>query len=574
MRWSGRYALALAMLGACAALEPGGDRDQADNPAASAPCIDAIEDKSGRALSPETIAGFDDPVAARILRAGDDCPTTWAETLAKLERTDADEDCADGLGVRTSLISERSQLLAVADQYRSVSVRACNGRASWELMLAPPTSTSFQTKKVSDDVEVIAFRRDDKASNAAGEYQFYALESSASGRRWRYYGSSSDMLLGPGKTPSGGRPFVDQDRRCAHCHLSGSPIMKELERPWNGWDVAPTSKRTPRYLDMVERIGKQLSITNGPYFAEEVMNQVKAGTRAWNRHRIAELRKAGELEPLLRPLFCTTDVNLGAGSQFLGSAPDVIPTSFLVDPWFEQTSNVRIPQAEYAAGLARAGQVMKSADASGQLADMKRNGVILRDTLFAMVYPERSFRDIDYVDQLIEQKVVSAGFATAVLMVDFTRPVYSDDRCGLLALARGVKVAGSDQPKGIQDAFIARLADSAAPGADELAGSLRTLRDAAMPEAQIVTELVAPISRLYDRCAERAAAHPGELVDDLLRLASHRRRQTRPKDATNPDGGRAGLVIEHGETLPFDSLPPSSDAIRLDPSSCELTSAR
>jgi hypothetical protein len=96
------------------------------------------------------------------------------------------------------------------------------------------------------------------------------------------------------------------------------------------------------------------------------------------------------------------------------------------------------------------------------------------------------------------------------------------------------------------------------------------LKTAARPQAQIITELVSPISRFYERCAARSAAEPQKFVDDLLGIASQRRRQTRPTSDDNSSGGRAGLMIEHGETLPFDDLPASSISLRLDPDSCEL----
>src|SRR5215475_14588892 len=56
------------------------------------------------------------------------------------------------------------------------------------------------------------------------------------------------------------------------------------------------------------------------------------------------------------------------------------------------------------------------------------------DADHAWLTPVKAHSDMVAVDALIEQGVVDKDFVTAVLAVDFTNPVFSKIRCGLLKL--------------------------------------------------------------------------------------------------------------------------------------------
>jgi hypothetical protein len=57
------------------------------------------------------------------------------------------------------------------------------------------------------------------------------------------------------------------------------------------------------------------------------------------------------------------------------------------------------------------------------------------DTIFKFTFVERSKADNMYVDELESRGVVDQDFVSDVLMIDFTRPIFSDTRCSLLQFA-------------------------------------------------------------------------------------------------------------------------------------------
>jgi hypothetical protein len=439
--------------------------------------------------------------------------------------------------------------------YHPVISRGCNGRNGWELFFAPPREVSLKDESAPDAVEIIAFARDAPDDPSSGVFHFYALE----GGRWRYFGASSDLLKKPGP---------DQERRCANCHLSGGLVMKELNRPWNGWEVAGANQ-TPGFGDMVQKLGSELRVTSGAFFAEELMNLVQAGNTAWNKRRIADLVKAMDIPELLRPLFCTTEINLAMGSSIFGKRTSVA-TTFLVDAFLNHSSPVHIDPAGYQAAIVRSGQVvMTDALAGGQatLVPMVRNGQPIHDTVFPFAYPERSFIDTDFVRQLIDQKIISPGFASAALMVDFAQPVYSDDRCALLRFAPShVEIApGATPDAAILDAFVRAIGTPSDPVALGFSKNLQVVKSGA-DLATTLGQIQAPLVTFLQACADLAAGPDTQapFLDSLLRIVSQRRRMTRP------GGKRVGLIIEHAETLPFDALPEPSGTLRFGPVTCTL----
>ena len=140
------------------------------------------------------------------------------------------------------------------------------------------------------------------------------------------------------------------------------------------------------------------------------------------------------------------------------------------------------------------------------------------------------------------------------LTVDFTRPVYSATRCGLLQFAPTLD-ASKMTPDAIRDGFKASLAGK--PGAAaELLKSLGSKADAAAHTAAAQAFMKA--------CAARPAK---DMIADIVARASHLRNIVKTVHSTG--GGQAGQgIIEFPETLPVDNLPDSERTF--DPTTCTL----
>jgi hypothetical protein len=151
-------------------------------------------------------------------------------------------------------------------------------------------------------------------------------------------------------------------------------------------------------------------------------------------------------QAMLEPLFCTVQLNInnsGGGSS--------IPSQLFV-------SNRN--------GLRGSGKSFARADLDAALVAIGSTvpGVGGTELTTPFMVLEPSHEDESYLGQLVALGVLDQQLIQDVLMVDFTRPVLSDDRCGLLALVPDL--APEDRKVAqIRDALIGALdADSPAAG--------------------------------------------------------------------------------------------------------------
>jgi hypothetical protein len=150
-----------------------------------------------------------------------------------------------------------------------------------------------------------------------------------------------------------------------------------------------------------------------------------------------------------------------------------------------------------------------------------------------------------FVDALIEQGVVDKEFVADVLAVDFTNPVFSKTRCGLLRLV---------PDKGGAD-FVARfqgeLCGSSLPGASELLANLSDpARNAAFHENRAVALLAS--------CGQRAA--DPDAVLEWSRLLVQRRVEVSASEISQNPQGR---ILENPEQIVFPVTQPKAVAGRL-----------
>jgi hypothetical protein len=396
---------------------------------------------------------------------------------------------------------------------RAVVTRECAERKEHEVFFSlfglQPDASALPAR-----AEFIAF------DSTAGVFNYYEADGAG---KINFFGNSQDMLKGKG---------TGQVRRCAACHTEGGLVMKEFDSPWLHWEG---DKDIPGAKAFVDKFKADLGTKSDGINMESL---VRDGNELWNASKIKSLANQPSTQELLKPLFCTLDVNLGSG---LGRSPLVplvtfLPANALFDNRVDSRSML-ISQADYDAQIIANGQVIKGVAGS-------------KDTSFPFTYMMRSKISSDYVDQLVNSGIIDDDLALDVLMVDFTRPIFSKERCDLLAKVPNIPVA-SQTPDKIRAAIVQALGApvQGTPEA-ELLTSLKNTDDIAVHNARI--------DKFDDACR---ALGSKKLVANALTIAS-----------LNRTIARGMPILEFQETVASDNLSVPAGT-RLDPKTCELTTA-
>ncbi|MFO0634990.1 MAG: hypothetical protein U0168_19270 [Nannocystaceae bacterium] len=509
--------------------ESGGAGGKGDSLEDKGICAGAVIDKrlgdDGTELA--DISELTDVFAQKVLQADGDegCPTTYTEIMAKLRQTDK-ENC-EGVrdGLRTAVVSETAQVMGKADSYRTVTTRQCGDRQPHELLFSLFGLTT-KTSGLPGNVEVIAFDRTNKAFN------YYSIEDG----EMHFFGSSVDYL----------KFSDDEGARCNQCHPMGGLNMKELAAPWVHWEGDTT---TPGASTLVDKHADDLGTKTDGIELESI---VDSGNDALIETKTRTLLAQGDVKEVLRPLFCTVQINLEEGSSSAGGkAPSSIPGGALVDSRLGFGS-VPVAATVYSAAIKSSKQKIVGNNGT-QLKNKSGKGVV--DTFFALSFPVISREDQNYIDKLIELKVIDEDFKQDVLAVDMTRPLFSADRCALLDSAPTITKlttasgkAIKDLPKKIRDGFAANLAKAPTGSAGaQLAGFLANTAD--------TPDHGKAASDFFAACDARPEA---DFMADALKVISLRRNQVRELP-----------VMEFQPTLPVDSLNVAETA-HLDPATCTL----
>jgi hypothetical protein len=293
---------------------------------------------------------------------------------------------------------------------------------------------------------------------------------------------------------------------------------------------------------------------------------VETGHSQWVPARLAFLATMG-LKEVLRPLFCTTDMNLLAArlnrtpsdGQPESSSPNALFTDLLLDRLWARflREGSQITLAEYTAAMKANGQRITDGRTGGPL--LGSDGTPVLDTVQGLLIPVRSSQDSLYVLELLREGVVDIDLVKDVLSIDFTRPIYSPMRCGMLdQLSFAPELSPAEMTfaavkKKLADA-VANVANPS-PAVAKLLANLKNPADAGAHDVEVTTFLKA--------CDERSKSDRVGYIKDYLAFASHVRLAA--KRARNP---RSGGIIEFAETLPVDDLVETQGA--LDPKTCKL----
>jgi hypothetical protein len=189
------------------------------------------------------------------------------------------------------------------------------------------------------------------------------------------------------------------------------------------------------------------------------------------------------MQEQLRPLFCAVEVNIESDKDPADALkPTVqIPAGFFADPRLSGAS-VAIPRANYDQALQQHhSQMPEPPDGPGGT-----------DADHAWLAPVKANSDITLADALVEMGVIDNEFVADVLAVDFTNPLISAPRCGLLTLVPAE--GGSD----FLSRFETALKASTQPAAKQLLDNLTDpKRDANFHRQQVAAYL--------DACQTRAS---------------------------------------------------------------------
>lgn len=247
-------------------------------------------------------------------------------------------------------------------------------------------------------------------------FNFYELIGNGGQGQWFYRGDSHDIqrdlrLLHLQPNPM--QPQFGTTLRCAGCHMNGGPIMKELATPHNDWWMPE------RILDGGGRKpdAALAGVLKTLVSADQLAQSVQMG--------VIGLHASGVQGPLslrekLRPLFCPMEINFESDLQPADVAQSIrVPSEFFADPRLAQAQIV-VSKGAYQAGMASQGM---------RFPETNRN-----DGDHAFLTPVKSFSDMIAIENLRKSGLIDDEFITDILAIDFTNPVISPARCGLLRL--------------------------------------------------------------------------------------------------------------------------------------------
>jgi hypothetical protein len=487
-------------------------------------------DPAPRKLTDDDVQSLHDPFARLVLRRGRS-PRTLNELLRAL--SDADGE-ADGLpGQRVFLVADGGQIAwspETAGVKRGFRFLVTRGRTDDQPALYVSTTAPFDSE--------LAFLQVVGWDSAAGAYQFYDRRQ----RAWIWAGSSWDALAPDSR---GQGPFDS--------HVNGALNMKELKAPWVHWHSMAAGIR-----DEVLPPGDPL-VSEPLWLAREGAERletevVRPGIQRWNDARFAACRRDGRLTrlpELLRQVLETTTVNLVSSpveSHELALGRRVrLPLGFFID------SDALVDELGLDPGLAAPPEI----DGAVYLECLRRYDVGITDgerrfpgdTHFAFVVPERAFEDLLVLRSLRAAGVLPDKLAAALLMVDFSNPLFSRRRASLL---HHVPESAATGPASDFPARFLAAVEAAAAGLPPESPEQELLDFWRLPEGAWRGHAEARLAAFFAALAPRLADAAG--FAPLFELAESRRREFRRRP-----------LAEFRLTTPVTNIPEDAPLLELLP---------
>lgn len=312
------------------------------------------------------------------------------------------------------------------------NMRAANGTVNPDIFV----STGKQSDSTTQFLQLMSW----DAVNLG--FNFYQRLQNA----WIWAGNSSHAL---GPLSRGRGPFSG--------HINGNPIMMELKLPWNHWS-SMNARISARAFDPNDPFLKSPLFNDSTVFegGEIFERTIRSATHRWNAARIKMEIKDGVLvNPLymFRQLLHTTNLNLVSSALATGAITESsvvdIPQTFFAN--MEAFAAVGIfPEVS---SLGTKGSIYLAAAKKFDFALVSGQIKIAGDTFFPFLVPEPALDDIDLFGKMLDREIISQKLAAAMLMVDFSNPIFSPRRKALLKYIPFSIVCG-ESGKYLDQAFV------------------------------------------------------------------------------------------------------------------------
>jgi hypothetical protein len=318
--------------------------------------------------------------------------------------------------------------------------------------------------------------------------------------------------------------------------VNGGLVQKELASPHNDWWTK--SRKLP--LASLTADSTVTKIFQGLVDADDLTKLVQSTSR--RLYASPDYRKALQsrsMQEQLRPLFCPVELNIESDRDpFDDRKPAVqVPAGFFADPRLG-VSSIAIPRENYDRAL----QQFRS-----QLPEPPGRP----DADHAWLTPVKANSDVLIAEALVEMGVIDDEFIADVLAVDFTNPVFSPSRCGLL---KHVPTEGGPD---FLDRFRAALKASTEPAAKLLLENLTDpKRDAQFHRQQVRGYL--------DACQKRASKP--EAATEWFGLLTQRRAEVDGLELSQHPEGR---ILESPDRVVFPSASAPNGPMNMTPA-CEV----
>lgn len=450
-------------------------------------------DSEAVVMPPSELDRLGDPMGS-LFRQGR-LPLTLDDLLAEV-------DAAGSLPLQKSYLAGEAGQIAPADaeslqrDLRFVITRA--QAADVQLFI----STSAVADQQTTFLQVVGW------DEAAGRFNFYMRINQS----WVWTGDSHTALAAESR-----------GQGCFDSHVNGSLVIKELKQPWINWQS----------MNATIVLAADDPLRNNPLYqslsgAEDLEFTVRRGVSRWTakrlKHEVTPEGQLNNLDHLLRQLCTSTTANLVSSvttSRAVAGNP-ARPLTLPLGFWLNADSlldDLGIPASVVSPSVP--GQLYLDSLDHYDFALVEGEFRQAGDTFFAFVVPEAAFEDIEVINQMVRQNIITAHFAASVLMVDFQNPVFSPARATLLAYVPTTAILN---PTG--GGVSQLIGDVIAQAAQDL--------PATSPEVQFMDTWALAESDWRDASAARIESYTraitaristAEGFDDYVRLAESRRRE-------------------------------------------------
>jgi hypothetical protein len=483
--------------------------------------------------------GFEDSFGSAILSKGctfaggrvqGTCPTNLADLLTAAEKNNAPQ---------VFVVSEEIDRPSASTTYRFVIAATANKDPFY--LATVGTAPDLD----GEGTEAIGFDRSRQA------FVYWKVE----GSQWVRKGDGAQVSSTTNGTD---RPF-----ECIKCHSTGAPLMKELHDSWGNWKSQWFSKieappgASPLFTRLFDKVKTQ------PTDAAALEKTIIDSIHLHSKGRVDRAKKEGKLRGILAQLMCEigepslvgahtrTNTRVGRIDTFSTMLPGAIVLNQLFVPpvtggtgtelGLEQSLRLNVPLAMPF--------MINGIDPAAYIDAIAKNeqtiGGQLGDTIFPMSSPEKSYADLDAVQELLRQNLIDKEIVADALMTDYTVSAFSKIRCDLAPTIPDTW----DSPATLKQKWGANLSSSKLRGAKGLAARLKK---------DDLAEHASKLDAFVNTCKTRNKA---DFTRDVVKIVSQRRLEFEI---------RYGEVIESGSLIPRDRAGTAPGGQRLSSKDCTL----